>query len=111
MLNAPYPSCQRKRSYLSEAQPDEVHLVLGGTSTSTALSRDCESFAALSANRLILTKLDESTGLGNLLPLLTAGQLPLSYLTDGQNVPGDIQLADAQRLARRILDSDMAAAH
>ena len=63
----------------------------------------------LGANRLILTKLDEAPGLGNLLPLVIAGQLPLSYLTDGQNVPGDLEPADADRLARRILESDAAA--
>jgi flagellar biosynthesis protein FlhF len=98
------------QSLLWEAQPDEVHLVLSGTSAASGLLGGCQSFAPLAANRLILTKLDESPGLGHLLPLLTAGKLPLSYLTDGQNVPGDVQLADAQRLARRILDCDPAAA-
>jgi flagellar biosynthesis protein FlhF len=52
---------------------------------------------------LILTKLDEANGLGNLLPLLRSSRLPLSYLTDGQNVPDDIQTAEAARLAQRIL--------
>jgi len=41
--------------------------------------------------------------LGNLLPLLTHCKLPLSYLTDGQNVPDDIEAASAATLARRIL--------
>jgi flagellar biosynthesis GTPase FlhF len=29
--------------------------------------------------------------------------LPLSYLTNGQNVPDDIEVADPRRMARRIL--------
>ena len=52
---------------------------------------------------LVLTKLDEATGLGNLLPLLRNCHLPISYLTDGQNVPDDIEAADQRRLARQIL--------
>ena len=30
-------------------------------------------------------------------------QLPLSYLTNGQNVPDDIEVAESMRLARLIL--------
>ena len=55
---------------------------------------------------MILTKLDEANGLGNVLPLLRSSGLPLSYLTDGQNVPDDIQTADARRLAQMILGVD-----
>ena len=55
---------------------------------------------------MILTKLDEATGLGNVLSVLRSSGLPLSYLTDGQNVPDDIQTADAHRLARMILAID-----
>ena len=55
---------------------------------------------------LILTKLDESTGLGHLLPVLRDSRLPLSYLTNGQNVPDDIEVADPARLARLVLDMD-----
>ena len=54
---------------------------------------------------LILTKLDEATGLGNLLPLLRSSCLPLSYLTNGQNVPDDITAADSRKLARTMLEA------
>ena len=36
----------------------------------------------------LITKLDEATGLASLLSLARHGRLPISYLTDGQNVPG-----------------------
>ena len=52
---------------------------------------------------LVLTKLDEATGLGNVLPLLRECKLPLSYVTDGQNVPDDIEPANQRRLARMVL--------
>jgi flagellar biosynthesis protein FlhF len=55
---------------------------------------------------LILSKLDEATGLGNVLPLVRNSRLPLSYLTNGQNVPDDIETADAGRLARLVLGTE-----
>jgi flagellar biosynthesis GTPase FlhF len=35
--------------------------------------------------------------------VLRTTQLGLSYVTDGQTVPDDIELADQRRLARRVL--------
>ena len=67
--------------------------------------RRTERFAPVGANRLILTKLDEAQCLGTLLPLLRTSRLPLSYLTVGQNVPDDIEVADPVRLAQQILGS------
>ena len=91
------------KSLLDEAQPDEVHLVLSCAVGRRRLAVGTERFAAVGANRLILTKLDEAQGLGTLLPLLRTSRLPLSYVTDGQNVPDDIEVADPVRLAQQIL--------
>jgi flagellar biosynthesis protein FlhF len=94
---------QELRAFLSEAQADEVHLVLSSVAGASALQRTAERFAAAGTTHLLLTKLDEATGLGNLLPLLRSSGLPLSYLTNGQNVPDDIEAAQSRRLARMIL--------
>ena len=94
---------QELKAMLTEAAADEVHLVLSSVTGARTLQQTAERFAAVGTTALILTKLDEATGLGNLLPLLRAGKLPLRYLTNGQNVPDDIETADAGRLARLIL--------
>jgi flagellar biosynthesis protein FlhF len=94
---------QELKSMLAEARADEVHLVLSSAAGSQGLLKTAASFAEVGATALLLTKLDEATGLGNLLPLLRSCQLPLSYITNGQNVPDDIQAADAERLARMVL--------
>ncbi|HVW01640.1 MAG TPA: signal recognition particle protein, partial [Planctomycetaceae bacterium] len=52
---------------------------------------------------LVLTKLDEASGMGPLLSVARRSSLPISYITTGQNVPDDIEPADAQRLARLVL--------
>ena len=86
---------QELKSMLAEARPDEVHLVLSCAAGAAGLATNAERFAAVGTTALVLTKLDEATGLGNLLPLLRTSRLPLSYLTNGQNVPDDIEAADA----------------
>ena len=94
---------QELKAFLHEARADEVHLVLSSVTGAAALARTAERFADVGTTALILTKLDEATALGNVLPLVRSSRLPLSYVTNGQNVPDDIQPAQSQRLARLIL--------
>jgi len=102
---------QELKAFLTEAAADEVHLVLGSVAGERTLEQTARRFACVGTTSMILTKLDEASGLGNLLPLLRKCRLPLSYLTDGQNVPDDIQVAEAARLARRILAVEQSPAH
>ena len=94
------------KSMLAEAGADEVHLVLSSVAGTPGLIKTARQFREVGATSLLITKLDEATGLGNLLPLLRDCDLPFSYVTDGQNVPDDIQPADSKRLARLILGLD-----
>jgi flagellar biosynthesis protein FlhF len=94
---------QELKAFLTEAGADEVHLVLSSGAGARTLVETAGRFAAVGTTSLILTKLDEATGLGNLLPLVRSSKLPVSYLTNGQNVPDDIETADCRRLARLIL--------
>ena len=81
-----------------------MHLVLSAASGARSLAAAAEKFAPVGVTSLLVTKLDEATGLGNLLSLARTSRLPFSYLTDGQNVPDDIAVADARRLAQLILN-------
>ncbi len=99
---------QELKSMLAEAQADEVHLVLSSAAGSQGLIKTAKRFADVGTTSLLLTKLDEATGLGNLLPLLRDSRLPLSYVTNGQNVPDDILAAESQRLAAMVLGMELA---
>jgi flagellar biosynthesis protein FlhF len=94
---------QELEAFLTEADADEVHLVLSSGASAATLTRTAQRFRGVGATSLILTKLDEAGGLGNILPLLRSCKLPLSYLTNGQNVPDDIAPAERRRLARQVL--------
>jgi len=94
---------QELKSMLAEAEPAEVHLVLSAVAGAKSLTTTAERFAAVGTTSLLITKLDEATCFGNLLSVTRGSGLPLSYLTDGQNVPDDIQIAERESLAGMIL--------
>ncbi|GDY10582.1 flagellar biosynthesis protein FlhF [Planctomycetia bacterium] len=97
---------QELKSLLAEAQVDEVHLVLSLTAGVSSLRAACEKFATANTTALILTKLDEAAGMGSLLTAARKLPLPVSYLTTGQDVPDDIECANASRMARLVLGQE-----
>lgn len=88
------------REVLQAACPDEVHLVLAASASTSALREAVERFAHLSTDHLILTKCDEAPDLAQVLPLASHAGRPISYLTNGQTVPGDLWAADDALLER-----------
>lgn len=91
------------RAFLEAAQVDETHLVLSMTTRPRDLLDIVERFSPCGVNRLIFSKLDETSRLGPILGVTSAVKVPISYVTYGQNVPEDIEVADPFRLARWIL--------
>jgi flagellar biosynthesis protein FlhF len=75
--------------------PDEVHLLLSATTKDRDLQLLCEQFNRVGYNRLIFTKLDETSVYGNLLNLMSSNKTPLAYLTDGPHVPEGLKTATA----------------
>lgn len=99
------PKLRELAAMLREAEADEVHLVLSSVASASTLARTTERFASVGTTALLLTKLDEVTALGHLLPVVRGCGLPLSYVTSGQNVPDDIAPADAPQLATMMVRS------
>ena len=52
---------------------------------------------------MIFTKLDEAANVGPLLNVVRKLNKSVSYLTTGQDVPDDIEVGQARRLAQLIL--------
>ncbi len=95
------------KTFLEAAGPEEVHLVL-----STTASRECaelaiERFADVRIDKLIFTKLDEANYIGNMLNIVRAVKKSVSYVTTGQDVPADIEVARGRRIAQLILGSEL----
>ncbi|MBU0566510.1 flagellar biosynthesis protein FlhF [bacterium] len=84
----------------------ETCLVISATTKEKDLADIVNSFREITFNRIIFTKLDETNSLGPILNILSAiGQGDLSYLTTGQNVPEDIEVADSRKIAKMILEN------
>lgn len=90
--------------FLATARPDETHLVLASNCSEAFLLQAVERFSRVGADRVVFTKLDEAVGFGVLLNVLRRIDKRLSYLTTGQDVPDDIEVGQAHRVAELILD-------
>ena len=81
----------------------EVYLVLSATTKYRDLISIADSYKEMTDYKLIFTKLDETTTLGNLLNLRLYTNAELSYVTYGQNVPDDIEEFNPQRTVKKLL--------
>ncbi|CAA7602952.1 Signal recognition particle, SRP54 subunit, GTPase domain protein [Acididesulfobacillus acetoxydans] len=93
------------RAFLEQAKPDLTLLVLSATTQTVDQLQVFQRFKSF-ATHLVLTKLDETSRAGSLLNILEQTTLPTAYLTTGQNVPDDIEAADAGRLADYVLGEE-----
>jgi flagellar biosynthesis protein FlhF len=96
--------------FLDEARTDEVHLVLSTTSQEANLLQAAERFCRLGVDRIIFTKLDEGVGFGVILNVLKRVNRKLSYLTNGQEVPDNIDVGRPEQVAEMIAARPRAAA-
>lgn len=83
----------------------ETHLVLSAQTKESDMIEAAERFSAAHVDRLLFSKLDETSSYGTLLNVADKTGIPLSYFTVGQKVPEDIEVADGKRLADLILQS------
>ncbi|NBH82034.1 flagellar biosynthesis protein FlhF [bacterium C-53] len=81
----------------------EVYLVVSATTKYKDLLNIVDSYKESVDYRLIFTKIDETTTLGNLYNLRLYTGRELSYVTCGQNVPDDIGHFNPQATVKQLL--------
>ncbi|MPN44228.1 Flagellar biosynthesis protein FlhF [bioreactor metagenome] len=81
----------------------ETHLVLSTTTKYKDALDIVRKFSVCSPQKFLFTKVDEASNVGTIINLVCQFPTTLSYITNGQNVPDDIELADPQKLANLIL--------
>ena len=79
------------------------YLVLPATGQRKVLQDAYEQFSRIELSGAVLTKLDESLCIGDALSVCMQNQLPISYVTNGQRVPEDLSVANAQQLVHMFL--------
>lgn len=88
---------------LNKSYSKEVYLVLSATTKYKDLLEIVDIYSSISKYNLIFTKLDETSTYGNILNVKLYSGAELSYVTNGQNVPDDIELFDTQRIVKQLL--------
>ena len=90
--------------------PDDLsistHLLLSVSTNESDMARTAENFGSLKFESYIFTKLDEAEKYGSLMNQVMKLNLPVSYITNGQNVPEDIEEADKSRILRLLLSKN-----
>jgi flagellar biosynthesis protein FlhF len=77
--------------------PVEFHLTMAATTKSSDISEILMQYEPFGYRSVIITKIDETIRLGNVISALSDRTKSVSFITEGQQVPKDIQKADAVR--------------
>jgi flagellar biosynthesis protein FlhF len=62
-----------------------------------------KSFDKVNFDSVIVTKVDETSYIGNVIEVADKYKKPISYLTNGQEVPNDIDVADPDKIVNMII--------
>ncbi len=91
---------------LSQVPQAEKHLVLSLTTCNRDALEIAKRFSVCAPDKVLFTKLDEASRCGVILNVLQQFPMKLSYVTNGQNVPDDLQIVSPAWLAKELLRGD-----
>jgi flagellar biosynthesis protein FlhF len=91
------------QSIIDFSEEMETFLVLAATAKPSDMLGVYEQFSVLPINKLIFTKLDETSTRGSLFDVMIKTNKGIAYTTHGQNVPDDIEVATRERIVEQIL--------
>jgi flagellar biosynthesis protein FlhF len=97
--------CEQMKELLTCHPLIENHLLLSATTKDRDLDLMARRFSLLPIRSYIFTKIDETGDYAPLLNQVLRKRRPLSYLTNGQRVPEDIESASKVRVANLFLNS------
>jgi flagellar biosynthesis protein FlhF len=82
----------------------EVHLAVSATTKSSDISDILRQFEPFNYQAVVVTKLDETSSVGGIISALHEKQKSVSFITDGQSVPQDIERAKRDTFLARLRD-------
>ena len=94
---------QELKEFLAVDPSIEKHLVMSATTKERDAEAIMDRFSICKPDRVIFTKTDETDSMGFVVNLLYDRRVALSYLTNGQSVPDDIEPAKPEALAKLLL--------
>jgi flagellar biosynthesis protein FlhF len=80
----------------------EVHLALSATTKASDMVQIMRQFEPFDYKAVVITKLDETNRIGNAISALAERGKPISYVTNGQSVPQNIERARITRFLMNL---------
>ena len=81
----------------------EVQLVISATTKEKDILKIMDNFKILNYEKIIFTKLDETSTLGPIFNVMQSSKVPIAYFTNGQDVPCDIMVADKKKFVKHFM--------
>lgn len=95
---------------LKRMMPDDLaiscHLLLSVATRAAEMRNTAANFAPLKFQSYIFTKADEAEQCGSIINQVMQHNLPISYITTGQNVPEDIEMAKKENILSLLLSKN-----
>ncbi len=88
---------------LYKSKDSETFLVLSLTHKFEDMLAILEKFKKVKIDKILFTKFDETFTYGSILNIISMFPYKVSYITNGQNVPVDIEIFNEEKMARAIL--------
>lgn len=83
--------------------PIKTYLVMSAATEYKSVNEIINAYKIFEPESSILTKQDETVTQGSILSAVIEHQLPISFMTNGQQVPEDIYIPDAQSLIEQCI--------
>lgn len=91
------------KEYIHDIPNLETHLVVSATTRFVDVINTVKNYAVIPVQRLLFTKVDETDIYGTLFSVAMATKIPLSYITDGQEMQSNVRPVTGSMIAEMIL--------
>lgn len=97
-------------AFLAQLKDKEVHLVLPASMKRADVARCVRQFEQFKPDCLLFTKLDETESFGAIISTAIQSGKPLSFFTNGQTIPEDLEAANPETLLEPLFTREPAGA-
>lgn len=94
------------RAFTQKVNADHIMLVISGTTKNRDIVTILNGYSELCYEKLIITKLDETSSYGGIYNIVKRSRKPIAYITTGQNVPDDIKIPSNDEIQKLILGEE-----
>ncbi|MEA4924148.1 MAG: hypothetical protein VB084_02450 [Syntrophomonadaceae bacterium] len=91
------------KSFLDVLDSAEIYLVMNATTQKRDMLQIINDYKLIAYSQIIISKLDETVAPGSIINAAYYTGMPIAYITNGQNVPDDIEVANPKLLASYVM--------